>query len=153
VQGHAERSSPRAERLRILLCATPIHGHVRPLVDIGRGLASRGHAVTMLTGSKYRDITQENQLVWWPIPREADYDDADLEAWMPGRSARRGIAAGRHDVINLFIRPLRAQHAALMEALGRGSFDAVVAEAAFLGTLPLLLRVPSLIYGAGTVCQ
>jgi len=125
------------------LCATPIHGHVRPLVDIGRGLASRGHAVTMLTGSKYRDITQENQLVWWPIPREADYDDADLEAWMPGRSARRGIAAGRHDVINLFIRPLRAQHGALMEALGRGSFDAVVAEAAFLGTLPLLLRVPA----------
>jgi UDP:flavonoid glycosyltransferase YjiC (YdhE family) len=133
----------RTDRLRILLCATPIHGHVRPLIDIGRGLASRGHAVTLLTGRKYRASAEQNDLTWWPIPPDVDYDDADLDTWMPGRSARRGIDAGCHDVINLFIRPLRSQHRALMEALRRQCFDAVVAEAAFLGTLPLLLRVPA----------
>jgi MGT family glycosyltransferase len=143
VQGRVDSPRASAERLRILLCATPIHGHVRPLVDIGRGLASRGHAVTMLTGRKYRAAAEQNDLTWWPIPPEIDYDDADLDAWMPGRSTRRGIDAGCHDVINLFIRPIHGQHRALMAALRRQRFDAVVAEAAFLGTLPFLLTVPA----------
>lgn len=142
-QGRVDRPVGKAEQLRILLCATPIHGHVRPMVDIGRGLASRGHAVTLLTGRKYRTAAEQNDLTWRPIPPEVDYDDADLDGWMPGRSTHRGIDAGCNDVINLFIRPIHGQHSALMAALRRQRFDAVVAEAAFLGTLPFLLTVPA----------
>jgi MGT family glycosyltransferase len=143
VHGQPRQLEAEARGLRLLLCGTPIHGHVRPLIDIGRGLSARGHAVTVLTGRKYRAAVEQSGLTWWPIPPELDYDDADLESWLPGRSARRGIDAARSDVIGLFIRPLRAQHRALTDALSRGRFEAVVAEAAFLGTLPLLLTVPS----------
>jgi UDP:flavonoid glycosyltransferase YjiC (YdhE family) len=36
------------------MAATPLTGHVMPLLAIARGLAERGHDVTVLTGSKFR---------------------------------------------------------------------------------------------------
>ena len=121
-----------------LLPATPIYGHVTPMVAIGRGLVERGHHVTVLTGRKYAATVRAAGLGFHPLPAEADYDDARLDEWLPGRQRLRGVAAGRHDILGLFVRPLPAQHRALREALDAGSFDAVVCEAAFLGALPLL---------------
>lgn len=37
-----------------LLCSTPIQGHVAPMLAIGQHLVARGHAVTMITGSRFR---------------------------------------------------------------------------------------------------
>jgi UDP:flavonoid glycosyltransferase YjiC (YdhE family) len=121
-----------------LLPATPIYGHVTPMVAIGRGLVERGHQVTLLTGRKYADTARTAGLGFRPLPAEADYDDAQLDAWLPGRSRLRGVAAGRHDILGLFVRPLPAQHRALQEALAQEHPDVVVCEAAFLGALPLL---------------
>jgi UDP:flavonoid glycosyltransferase YjiC (YdhE family) len=121
-----------------LLPATPIYGHVTPMVAIGRGLVERGHRVTVLTGRKYAGLVVAAGLEYRPLPAEVDYDDAELDAWLPGRQGLRGVAAGRHDILGLFVRPLPVQHRALREALDTDSFDAVVCEAAFLGALPLL---------------
>ena len=121
-----------------LLPATPIYGHVTPMVAIGRGLVERGHSATVLTGRKYAGTVRAAGLGFRPLPAEADYDDARLDDWLPGRQRLRGVAAGRHDILGLFVRPLPAQHQALREALDADSFDAVVCEAAFLGALPLL---------------
>nr|WP_294692027.1 nucleotide disphospho-sugar-binding domain-containing protein [uncultured Friedmanniella sp.] len=121
-----------------LLPATPIYGHVTPMVAIGRGLVERGHSATVLTGRKYAATVRAAGLGFRPLPAEADYDDARLDDWLPGRQRLRGVAAGRHDILGLFVRPLPAQHRALRQALDADSFDAVVCEAAFLGALPLL---------------
>lgn len=121
-----------------LLTATPIYGHVTPMVAIGHGLVERGHQVTVLTGRKYAGMVAGAGLGFRPLPAEIDYDDADLDAWLPGRQRLRGVAAGRHDILGLFVRPLPAQHRALQEALAAERYDAVVCEAAFLGALPLL---------------
>jgi len=121
-----------------LLTSTPIYGHLVPMVAVGRGLAERGHAVTVLTGRKYADTVAAAGLGFLPLPAEVDYDDAHLEGWLPGRDRHRGIAAGRHDILGMFIRPLPAQHRALQAAVDSGRYDAVVGEAAFLGVLPLL---------------
>jgi MGT family glycosyltransferase len=126
-----------------LLPCTPIYGHVSPMLAIGRGLAGRGHRVTVLTGTKYRAAVEGSGLTHRPLPAEVDYDDADIDAWLPGRERHRGVAAGRHDIIGMFIRPLPAQHEALVTALAVDRYDAVVCEAAFLGALPLLLTVPA----------
>jgi UDP:flavonoid glycosyltransferase YjiC (YdhE family) len=122
-----------------LLPSTPMYGHVAPMIGIGRGLLRRGHRVTLLTGSKFRSAAVDAGLSFLPLPAEADYDDADLDAWLPGRDRYRGLAAGRYDVIGLFVGPLPAQHRALTAALAADVYDAVVCEAAFLGALPLLL--------------
>ncbi len=121
-----------------LLPATPIYGHVTPIVAIGRGLHERGHRVTVLTGRTYADTVRCAGLEFRPLPEEIDYDDARLDDWLPGRQHLRGVAAGRYDILGLFIGPLPAQHRALQQALDADHYDAVVCEAAFLGVLPLL---------------
>ena len=82
-------------------------------------------------------------MTFQPLPAEVDYDDANLDAWLPGRKRFRGLAAGRYDIIGIFIRPLRSQYYAVTDALASGSYDAVVSETAFLGVLPVLLSVPA----------
>ena len=126
-----------------LLPSTPIYGHVQPMLTIGSGLRQRGHAVTILTGRKYEAAAGAAGLRFLPLPAAADYDDADLSAWLPGRDRYRGVAAGRHDVIGLFIRPLEAQHRALTAALTADRYDAVICETGYLGALPELYTVPT----------
>ena len=123
---------------RVLLLSSPIFGHVTPMLALGRGLRRRGHEVTLLTGSKYAASVAGAGLDFLPLPPEADYDDADLEAWLPRRRHRTRIAAGRYDITGMFVRPLGAQHRALTRALASGRYDAVVADTAVLGVLPLL---------------
>jgi hypothetical protein len=126
-----------------LLTSTPIYGHVAPMLTVGRGLVSRGHQVTMLTGRKYRGAVESHAMTFQPLPDEVDYDDANLDAWLPGRKQFRGLAAGRYDIIGMFIRPLQSQYYAFTDALASESYDAVVSETAFLGVLPVLLSVPA----------
>lgn len=126
-----------------LLPSTPIYGHVGPMLTIGRGLAARGHRVSVLTGRKYRSAVESHGLTFLPLPAAVDYDDANLDAWLPGRERHKGIAAGRYDILGMFVRPLRAQHEALSAALSADRYDGLVCECAFLGVLPTLLTVPA----------
>ncbi|GAA3556160.1 glycosyltransferase [Microlunatus spumicola] len=124
---------------KVLLLSSPIFGHVSPVLALGRGLRRRGHEVTILTGSKYAASAAGAGLDFLPLPPEVDYDDADVEAWLPKREHRTRIAAGRYDITGLFVRPLGPQHRALERALASRRYDAVVADTAFLGVVPLLV--------------
>lgn len=124
--------------VKVLLLSSPIFGHVSPMLALGRGLRRRGHEVTLLSGSKYAASAAGAGLDFLPLPPEVDYDDADVEAWLPQRRHRTRIAAGRYDITGLFIRPLGPQHRALTRALANRRHEVVVADTAFLGVLPLL---------------
>lgn len=126
-----------------LLTSSPIYGHLAPMLTVGRGLRQRGHRVDLLTGSKYRTAVEDADLTFLPLPAEVDYDDADLDAWLPGRDRYRGLAAVRHDLIGMFARPIPGQHRALTAALAAGHHDAVVSESAFMGVLPTMLGTPA----------
>ena len=126
-----------------LLCAPPIYGHLAPLVTVGRGLAARGHAITVLTGAKYRDLVTGAGLRFAPLPAEVDYDDADLEELLAPASAARGVGAIREGMIALFVRVIPAQHRAVLALLDAEPFDAVLAEGAFTGLDPYLTLAPA----------
>ena len=126
----------------VLIPLTPIYGHVVPLLAIGRGLVARGHRVTVLTGRKYAPTVRSSGIRFRPLPRAADFDDDDLDGWLPGRGRGGRLAAGRHDILGLFLAPLPAQHAALAAEL-RSGYDGVLSDAAYLGVLPTLLTVPA----------
>lgn len=128
-----------SSRLTFLLPCTPIYGHVTPMIAIGRRLLARGHRVRILTGGKYAPMVAAAGLEFLPLPHEVDYDDACLDDWLPGRAQLTGISRARHDIVGLFVRPLVAQHRALAAALAAQPADAVLSEAAFLGSLPLVL--------------
>ncbi len=109
------------------------------MLSLGRGLADRGDEVTLLSGSKYAASAAGAGLDFSPLPPGADYDDADLEAWLPRRRHRTRVAAGRYAITGMFVRPLGAQHEAVSAALAATAYDVVVADTAFLGALPLLV--------------
>jgi MGT family glycosyltransferase len=126
----------------ILMPSSPIYGHVAPMLVIGADLVRRGHEVVVLTGRKYEDAVRRADLGFVPLPADVDYDDADLDAWLPGRDRFRGLAAVRYDLIGMFVRVIPGQHRALTAELASGRYDMVVSEGVFMGALPTLLIAP-----------
>ncbi|QJU54293.1 glycosyl transferase [Herbiconiux sp. KACC 21604] len=127
----------------LLLPSSPIYGHLAPMVTVARGLQARGHEATILSGRKYRELVESHGIRFVALPAEVDYDDADLDAWLPGRDRFSGLAAVRYDLIGMFAKPIPGQHRALTAELARHHYDAVVSEGVFMGALPTLLTVPA----------
>jgi UDP:flavonoid glycosyltransferase YjiC (YdhE family) len=123
-----------------LLCAPPMHGHVMPVIELGRGLRGRGAEVTVLTGRRYEDAVVRSGLAFAPLPAEVDYDDSDLEEWLPGRQQLKGLAAMRHEMIGMFARVLPAQWRAVQALLASQRFDAIIGDATFTGLAPYMFR-------------
>lgn len=120
-----------------LIAASPIPGHVLPLLHVGADLRARGHRVTVLTGADHRAEVTARGLAHLQLPSRAHprRDDGGLrvlppllDRWYRGRSEMRSV----------FIDPLPAQYRALRKALRGGMFDAVLCDVAFTGALPLL---------------
>lgn len=125
---------------RIVMTSPPIYGHLVSVVAVAGGLVARGFDVDVLTGAKYRGLVTRAGARFLPLPREVDYDDADLDAFLPGRANHTGLAGLRHDMIGMFARVVPGQDAALTQALAAGDYVAVIGDVAFGGTMPLLLR-------------
>jgi MGT family glycosyltransferase len=123
---------------KILIASCPPVGHISPLLNVARGLVTRGDHVTVLTSdrhaAKIRAIGAEPR----PLPLGADYDDTTISE-LPGRAETSGIPRINFDVEHIFVRPLPHQFNALRELLADNDYDAILTDAFFLGTLPLLL--------------
>ena len=117
----------------VLLTATPLLGHVNPMLGLGRALRARGFEVTLLTGAAFESLTRLHGLRFAPLPPQA--------AISPARRRRRlRVLAGRDDVLATFVRPLDAQHHALNRLRARQRVDLVLSDVAFLGAIPLAFR-------------
>ena len=103
--------------LSILICCTPVHGHVAPSLAVARGLVAAGHDVRFLTGVRYRSAVEAVGARWLPLPVEADYDDRDMDASFPGRVGLTGVAGARWDLLHIFLEPAAAQLRAVDDAL------------------------------------
>jgi UDP:flavonoid glycosyltransferase YjiC (YdhE family) len=137
---------------RYLIAASPIPGHVVPLLMVGRDLRGRGHDVTMLTAAEHLSAIRESGMQAVALPAAAEplrppVVDRPIPALM-----NRWLS-GRAEITSVFIEPLAAQYQALRDALHTAPFDAVLSDIAFTGVLPLLLtdepRPPVLACGVG----
>lgn len=124
----------------LLLCSTPVHGHVTPLLAVARSLTAAGHDVRFLTGARYRAAVEETGARFVPLPAEADYDDRDMDAAFPGRVGRTGVAGAKWDLRHIFLEPAPAQLRAIDEQLRARPVDAVLTEALFFGGMLLVCR-------------
>ncbi|MBD5784876.1 glycosyltransferase family 1 protein [Cellulosimicrobium terreum] len=121
----------------VLLCSTPVHAHVTPLLAVVRSLVARGHDVRFLTGARFADAVTAAGAQHLPLPTEADFDDRDLAGHFPGREGRTGLDAIRYDMLQIFVGPGVAQHRAVLAALAASPADAVLVEPLFLGATAL----------------
>lgn len=122
-----------------LLCSNPIQGHVAPIIAIARDLVSRGHRVTVLTGSRFRDAVEAAGATHRALGGIADYDDRVMQDLLPDRDRYRGIAKLQYDVQTIFVRTMPDQFAGLESAIAASAPDAILVESAFAGVFPLLL--------------
>jgi MGT family glycosyltransferase len=124
---------------RYVLVSAPVHGHVAPMLGVASALVRAGDEVRFLTGARFRAAVEAVGAGHVPLPSSADYDDRDIDAAFPDRAGRRGLRKLTGDVHHTFIAPMRAQAEAVRALLDSEPADAVLAETAFLGALPLLL--------------
>ncbi|HET7800758.1 MAG TPA: nucleotide disphospho-sugar-binding domain-containing protein [Humibacillus xanthopallidus] len=124
----------------VLVCASSIHGHVTPMLEVAAHLRESGHAVRMTTGSRFADRVSGAGVEFVPLRGAADFDDTDLDRAFPGRADAKGIAKVKFDVSHLFIRTMRDQFDVVTAELRRRPADVVVFETTFMGVGPLLAR-------------
>ncbi|RUP18212.1 glycosyltransferase [Methylobacterium sp.] len=118
--------------MKILIAATPLTGHVNPLLAIGRTAAARGDDVLVLTDPTFRPKVEAAGLRFAPYADDhaAEYRETDLPA---------GPERYRREFERRFVDPMPVQAAALRALIAAEAPDVILAGSMFLGALPLLL--------------
>lgn len=126
-----------------------------PMVDVGAGLQSLGHEVTILTAAEYADLVEAAGLQMLCLPDSVVIDPPAAAPVLMRRMppAVRRFWLGRAELDTIFARPLAAEADSLASALAVTRCDAVVADVTFTGVLPMLLadepRPPVVVCGVG----
>ncbi|GAA1054309.1 nucleotide disphospho-sugar-binding domain-containing protein [Dietzia natronolimnaea] len=126
----------------IVVCATPMGGHVGPLTAVGEHLASQGWRVVMITGSRFAHQVTAAGLEHVALSGVADFDEKDPSTFTPHLDRYRGLRLSRYQVEQTFIQPITAQAATLAQVLAENEVSAVLTDGTFAGTLPLISRDP-----------
>lgn len=122
---------------RYLLAATPMAGHVAPMLALAVDLRRRGHQVRFLTGTSFREKVAAQGI---PCP------DVAIDAAVAPAEHRRGRPpgllsrwrTGRSDLRTGFLDPIVAQFRALTTELDRTDIDALFVDVMFTGAIPLV---------------
>ena len=137
-----------------LLAASPVPGHVLPLLRIGLDLRDRGHEVRFLTGEEFQSIVHDAGLRGEVLPPETEVRPPSRgnPVFSKAPDLIRRWHRGRTEMSSLFAAPLAAQYRALQTVLAECErVDAVLVDVAFTGALPLLIgdapRPPVLVCG------
>lgn len=135
-------------KLCVLMTATPMPGHVSPLVGAARGLVQRGHEVVFHTGSVFKHSVEQAGARFVPLHREIDYDYRHIDERFPERAQLPpGPAQMLWGVKHLFADSIALQYDGLCRVLAEQQahgrpVDVVVMDTMFYGALPLLLKTP-----------
>jgi MGT family glycosyltransferase len=129
---------------KIIVAAPPVPGELSPLLQIARGLAGRGHHITVVTGSGFRAEVENAGLAFVPVSGQADFD-ASVVA---GSSERAKLAPGpemlNYDLIHIFLNPMPDLHAVLQRLLEQDPDQYLVCNSLWLGAFPTAMGVPGL---------
>lgn len=124
----------------MLVCATPQHAHVTPLLAVTEVLRRAGIRVVVLTGRRYREAVEAAGAEFTPIDPRFDYDDRHLEEAFPGMGGRTGLAAMRFAVRTVFLPPMPSQLVDVTTAVREQGIDVVVTDPLFLGGIAYALQ-------------
>ena len=141
-----------------LVCSTPVYGHVAPMLTIAEYLAARGHRVIVLTGSRFAERVEEQGLEFRPLGGNADFDDRDMDSYLPDRDRHSGLALAQYDIQTMFVNTIPAQYRAVEGILASEKPDAILVDGVFAGVSPILLsssgdRIPVIAIGVTPLSQ
>lgn len=134
---------------KVLICATPVYGHVMPLRAVARAITARGYDVTFLTGSEYKQSIEGTGATFVSLRGEADLAEERIEHF---HGLVRGDNPPSKDEVNrrFVIDVLPAQHEGIQEGMkliqekAPGAKIVVVFEGMFKGVLPGICGAPGI---------
>lgn len=118
--------------MKLLFAASPLVGHINPLLAIAGFAASRGDEVVVTTSAAFGAKVEAAGFRF--APNVADGDAAFRETSLPSGPERY-----RREFEKRFIDAMPAQAETLRSLIAAERPDAIVAGSLFLGALPLLL--------------
>lgn len=130
-------------RQRILLVATPLWGHVAPVLSVAVALSEAGHDVRVLTGPDFADAVAAVGVHFVALASPALPQDSPTASARPFGLMRPPWTDAIREAGAVFVAPLAGQHAAVEAELDRHPVDVVIADTGFLGVQPLMLGGPS----------
>jgi MGT family glycosyltransferase len=113
---------------RFLFVPVPVAGHVAPALGLARGVARRGHEVTVVTGSRFRPAVEGAGVRFQPFPTAPDIEFERLNELFPERPQQAGIAQVKWDMKRLVIDLAAQQYQDLCAIAERAPPDAVLAD-------------------------
>lgn len=118
--------------MKLLFAATPLTGHLNPLLAIARLAAERGDEIVMTCTEPFRARIEKAGFRFLPYVSKGnpEYRDTDLPA---------GPERYRHEFERRFLDGMPDQALTLRDLIAAERPDAIVAGSLFLGVLPLLL--------------
>ncbi|KAM0817972.1 putative Glycosyltransferase family 28 N-terminal domain-containing protein [Seiridium cardinale] len=138
----------------VLICSTPVSGHIIPMLAIARQLVARGYDVCFVSGSGYREQVVATGASFVSVKGYGDYYDLtswDLDVeWPESQKHLEGPACFNHDLIHIFCRSLPSQHEAIQRALKMLSAQhphrpvILMTESLNFGALAIALGAPGL---------
>lgn len=125
------------------------------MVNVGAGLQTLGHDITVLTGVEFTDAVEGAGLRMAPLPDSVRIDPPDsvnaLLRRLPTQVRRFWL--GRAELASVFAKPLAVEANTLMDILRDQPVDAIIADVTFTGAVPMLLgdapRPPVVVCGVG----
>ncbi|KAK8047444.1 glycosyltransferase family 1 protein [Apiospora saccharicola] len=138
----------------VLICSTPISGHIIPMLAIAKQLVASGYEVCFVSGSGYRRQVEALGASFVSVKGYGDFYDLtswDLDqAWPEGERRLEGPECFIHDLIHIFCRSLPSQHEALQKAMRMlkdkhpGKPVILMTETLNFGGFPTLLGAPGI---------
>jgi MGT family glycosyltransferase len=119
------------DRLRVLICSTPVEGHVNPATPIARALVARGHDVRWYTGSAFRATVAATGATFEPILEATDPGSASLDDTYPGRAGLEGLAGLKFDLKHVFLDQVPGHIRDVRRIIASRPVDVMVVDTAF----------------------
>jgi hypothetical protein len=125
--------------MRALIAATPVPGHLNPLLSIARILVKDSHQVIFSTASAMREKVEETGSEFIPFEGYADLDLRDFDLRFPERRELSGAALLRFYFTRIFFDTIPAQNAGFRTIVRSFRPDILIADNYCFVTLPMLL--------------
>ena len=126
----------------VVVAAQPFTGELQPLLAVAGGLVERGHAVTVVTGSRFGAQVAATGARFVPLTGAADLDDRRFLQEFPEAAAREPGA----DQLNFFFALLAdgvpEEHRLLQEMLEVDPDTVLITNSGFLGAWAVALGAP-----------
>jgi MGT family glycosyltransferase len=122
-----------------ILAATPLSGHVSPLLAIAQYLVDGGHQVVLHTAGLFRERAEGIGARFVPFPAEIDFDYRRINELFPDYHKAESGPLKLMLTLRYIGRTMLGQKAGLDQILNDFPADAILVDTTFAGTVPMLL--------------